>query len=98
MRIQRRISAHLIGLGVTPTAVIPISARDGDGARRTTPRLGWYGADRGPEALDAPNPPRPLELRALRLRAGDLQFRRPPHRCGSDRLLPFSGRALQDFA
>jgi len=29
--IRDEISAHLIGLGVTPLAVIPISARDGDG-------------------------------------------------------------------
>ena len=29
--ISDEISAHLIGLGVTPSAVIPISARDGDG-------------------------------------------------------------------
>src|SRR5476651_2840236 len=29
--ISAEISAHLIGLGVTPSAVIPISARDGDG-------------------------------------------------------------------
>src|SRR6201992_934767 len=29
--ISEEISAHLTGLGVTPTAIIPISARDGDG-------------------------------------------------------------------
>src|SRR5207244_10532677 len=29
--ISDEISAHLNGLGVSPTAVIPISARDGDG-------------------------------------------------------------------
>jgi bifunctional enzyme CysN/CysC len=65
--ISHEISAHLIGLGVTPSAVIPISARDGDGVAEHTPRIGWY---RGPtvvEALDALEPARPLEQLALRL-------------------------------
>jgi bifunctional enzyme CysN/CysC len=57
----------LTGLGVTPSAIIPISARDGDGVAEQTPRIGWY---RGPtvvEALDALEPARPLEQLALRL-------------------------------
>ncbi len=65
--ISDEISAHLIGLGVTPSAVIPISARDGDGVAEHTARISWY---RGPtvvEALDALEPARPLELLALRL-------------------------------
>ena len=65
--IKDEISAHLTGLGVTPTAVIPISARDGDGVKIHTPRIAWY---RGPtvvEALDALEPARPLEALALRL-------------------------------
>src|SRR6266540_3469844 len=65
--ISDEISAHLIGLGVTPSAVIPISARDGDGVAEHTQRIGWY---RGPtvvEALDALEPARPLEQLALRL-------------------------------
>src|SRR6195952_1780937 len=40
--ISAEISSHLIGLGVTPSAVIPISARDGDGVAGRTPRIGWY--------------------------------------------------------
>ena len=65
--ISDEISAHLIGLGVTPSALIPISARDGDGVAKRTPRIDWY---RGPsvvEALDALEPARPLEQLALRL-------------------------------
>jgi bifunctional enzyme CysN/CysC len=65
--ISDEISAHLIGLGVTPSAIIPISARDGDGVAEHTPRIGWY---RGPtvvEALDALEPARPLEQLALRM-------------------------------
>src|SRR3974390_1419590 len=39
--ISDEISTHLTGLGVTPAAVIPISARDGDGVAERTPRIGW---------------------------------------------------------
>src|SRR5437762_5666670 len=59
--IKNEISAHLTGLGVTPTAVIPISARDGDGVAGRTAKIRWY---RGPtvvEALDALEPARPLQ-------------------------------------
>jgi bifunctional enzyme CysN/CysC len=65
--ISDEISAHLIGLGVTPSAVIPISARDGDGVAEHTPRIGWYQGPTVVEALDALEPARPLELLALRL-------------------------------
>jgi bifunctional enzyme CysN/CysC len=65
--ISAEISAHLGHLGVTPSAVIPISARDGDGVAERTVRIGWY---RGPtvvEALDRLEPARTLEALALRL-------------------------------
>ncbi|MGY4476068.1 adenylyl-sulfate kinase [Bradyrhizobium sp. USDA 3364] len=65
--ISDEISAHLVGLGVTPAAVIPISARDGDGVAERTARIDWY---RGPtvvEALDALEPARPLVELPLRL-------------------------------
>jgi bifunctional enzyme CysN/CysC len=65
--ISREISAHLTGLGVTPSAIIPISARDGDGVAARTPRIGWYGGPTVVEALDALEPARPLEALALRL-------------------------------
>ncbi len=65
--ISDEISAHLIGLGVTPAAVIPISARDGDGVAERTPRIGWYNGPTVVEALDALEPARPLEQLALRL-------------------------------
>jgi bifunctional enzyme CysN/CysC len=65
--ISDEISAHLDGLGVTPTAMIPISARDGDGVAELTANIGWY---RGPtvvEAIDQLTPARPLDELALRL-------------------------------
>src|ERR1700678_2471228 len=65
--ISDEISAHLTGLGVTPTAVIPISARDGDGVAARTPNIGWYDGPTVVEALDALEPARPLERLALRL-------------------------------
>jgi bifunctional enzyme CysN/CysC len=65
--IRDEISAHLTGLGVAPLAVIPISARDGDGVAALSQRTGWY---RGPtviDALDALQPAQPPEQLALRL-------------------------------
>jgi bifunctional enzyme CysN/CysC len=54
-------------LGVTPSAVIPISARDGDGVAEHTARIDWYKGPTVVEALDALEPARPLEQLALRL-------------------------------
>jgi bifunctional enzyme CysN/CysC len=65
--ISAEISAHLTGLGVTPSAVIPISARDGDGVAERTPRTQWYSGPTVVEALDALEPARPLAQLALRL-------------------------------
>lgn len=65
--IAREISAHLTGLGVTPVAIIPISARDGDGVALRTTRTGWYSGPSVLEALDALEPARPLEKLPLRL-------------------------------
>ncbi|MDE2380504.1 GTP-binding protein, partial [Bradyrhizobium sp.] len=65
--ISREISAHLKGLGITPSAVIPISARDGDGVAGRTDRIGWYEGPTVVEALDGLEPARPLEALALRL-------------------------------
>jgi bifunctional enzyme CysN/CysC len=65
--ISDEISGHLASFGLAPQAIIPISARDGDGVAVATPRIQWY---RGPtvvEALDALEPARPLEQLALRL-------------------------------
>src|SRR5471030_1862046 len=65
--ISTEISAHLIALGVRPSAVIPISARDGDGVAERTPRIGWYKGPTVVEALDALEPARPLQQLSLRL-------------------------------
>lgn len=65
--ISDEISAHLIGLGVTPKAIIPISARDGDGVAARTVNIQWYDGPTVVEALDALEPARPLQALALRL-------------------------------
>jgi bifunctional enzyme CysN/CysC len=65
--ISDEISAHLIELGVTPTAVIPISARDGDGVAERTRNISWYAGPTVVEALDALTPARALDELALRL-------------------------------
>ena len=56
--ISDEISAHLIALGVTPSAVIPISARDGDGVAEHTAGINWYQGPTVVEALDALEPAR----------------------------------------
>jgi bifunctional enzyme CysN/CysC len=65
--ISEEISAHLTGLGVTPSAIIPISARDGDGVAARTPRIGWYTGPTVVEALDALEPARLFSELPLRL-------------------------------
>src|SRR5712672_3184186 len=64
--IESEIAAHLAGLGLTPTAIIPISARNGDGVARHTPATAWHEGPTVLEALDAFLPARaPADL-ALR--------------------------------
>ena len=66
-RIESEITGHLAGLGLTPTAVIPISARHGDGVARHTPATAWYAGPTVLAALDAFSPARtPADL-ALRM-------------------------------
>lgn len=65
--ISAEIFAHLTGLGVKPVAVIPISARDGDGVTTRTPNIGWYTGATVVEALDGLDPARPMTSLPLRL-------------------------------
>jgi bifunctional enzyme CysN/CysC len=65
--IEAEISTHLVNLGLTPIAVIPISARDGDGVARRTDLIGWYGGPTVVETLDSFMPARPADELALRL-------------------------------
>lgn len=65
--IAKEISAHLTGLGVKPTAIIPISARDGDGVAAHTPNIAWYKGPTVVDALDKLDPARPMTELPLRL-------------------------------
>ena len=65
--ISREISAHLTGLGVKPVAIIPISARDGDGVTTRTANIGWHTGATVVEALDGLDPARPMTSLPLRL-------------------------------
>lgn len=65
--ISNEISAHLESLGVTPTAIVPISAREGDGVTQRTANIGWYQGPTVVEAIDRLTPARAAEQLALRL-------------------------------
>jgi len=65
--ISQEISTHLTSLGVTPRAIIPISAREGDGVAKLTPNIHWYAGPTVVEALNMLEPARPLEQLPLRL-------------------------------
>jgi len=65
--ISAEITAHLESLGVTPTAIVPISAREGDGVTQRTAKIGWYNGPTVVEALDHLEPARAPEELALRL-------------------------------
>ncbi|MGB3445569.1 MAG: adenylyl-sulfate kinase [Xanthobacteraceae bacterium] len=65
--ISDEISAHLTGLGVTPTTIIPISAREGDGVGAASARLSWHDGPTVIGAIDQFEPARALEQLPLRL-------------------------------
>jgi bifunctional enzyme CysN/CysC len=65
--IEAEISTHLVNLGLTPIAVIPISARDGDGVAGRSDSIAWYGGPTVVEALDSFSPARAADELALRL-------------------------------
>jgi sulfate adenylyltransferase large subunit/thioredoxin-dependent adenylylsulfate APS reductase len=67
LEIDAEMRARLIDFGLKPAAVIPISARYGDGVVERTAAIGWY---RGPtviEALDRFAPARHADALPLRL-------------------------------
>jgi bifunctional enzyme CysN/CysC len=65
--IETEITSHLTGLGLTPTSIIPISARNGDGVTRRTPPIAWHEGPTVLEALDAFAPARKRSELALRM-------------------------------
>ncbi len=65
--IEKEITGYLAGLGVVATAVIPISARNGDGVSLRTDAIGWYAGPTVLEALDQFIPAPPPQNLTLRL-------------------------------
>jgi sulfate adenylyltransferase large subunit/phosphoadenylyl-sulfate reductase (thioredoxin) len=65
--LDAKISAHLEGFGVKPAAVIPISARHGDGVVARTAAIEWYTGPTVIEALDRFAPAEPASALPLRL-------------------------------
>jgi len=65
--LKAEIAGYLSGLGLTPAAVIPISARQGDGIARRTEAIGWHDGPTVLEALDRFSPARSASDLPLRL-------------------------------
>jgi sulfate adenylyltransferase large subunit/phosphoadenylyl-sulfate reductase (thioredoxin) len=65
--IAAAITAHLAGFGLKPAAIIPISARHGDGVVVRTAGIGWYQGPTVIDALDRFAPAQPATALALRL-------------------------------
>lgn len=65
--IRAEIEQHLAKLGIEATAIIPVSAREGDGVARRTPAIAWHEGPTVLEALDRFEPPPGAEEQALRL-------------------------------
>jgi sulfate adenylyltransferase large subunit/phosphoadenylyl-sulfate reductase (thioredoxin) len=65
--IEAAILSQLAGFGLTPTVVIPISARHGDGVARRTPSMAWYDGPTVLDVLDQLSPAKPLADLPLRI-------------------------------
>ena len=65
--IASEITAHVAGLGLQPSAVIPISARHGDGVARRSAAMSWYQGPTVIGALDNFAPAQPPVALPLRL-------------------------------
>jgi bifunctional enzyme CysN/CysC len=65
--LRAEIIAHLASLDLAPSAIIPISARHGDGVATRTPAMDWYDGPSVVEALDDFVPARPAVALPLRL-------------------------------
>lgn len=65
--IAEEIDAYLTSLGLKPVAVIPVSAREGDGVAVKSTALAWYDGPTVLQALDQFSPATPLQNLPLRL-------------------------------
>jgi phosphoadenylyl-sulfate reductase (thioredoxin) len=65
--IEAEIVGQLSGFGLTTAAVVPISARDGDGVARVTPAIGWHAGPTVLQVLDRFSPARAATDLPLRI-------------------------------
>ncbi len=70
--VEKAFRDELGALGIVPAAVVPVSGREGDNLTRRSDRMGWYKGPTVVEALDAFEPPAPLDARALRVPVQDV--------------------------
>ena len=70
--VEKAFRDELGGLGIVPSAVIPVSGRDGDNLTRRSDRMNWYSGPTVVEALDAFEPLAPLDARPLRIPVQDV--------------------------
>jgi bifunctional enzyme CysN/CysC len=70
--IRREYSDYLGSLGVRPTYIIPIAARDGDNIASKSARMAWYDGPTLIGALDSFTPAAPLAALPLRLPVQDV--------------------------
>lgn len=77
--IARECGIYLESIGLNPSAVIPVSAREGDNLAARSARMGWYKGPTVVEALEAFQPPAPLTGRPFRLPVQDV-YKHGEHR------------------
>src|SRR6516165_4899836 len=65
--IEAEIVSYLAGFGLAATAIIPISARNGDGVAQRTPLIAWHTGPTVLDVLDHFSPAKPLADLPLRI-------------------------------
>ncbi|TDQ82521.1 adenylylsulfate kinase /sulfate adenylyltransferase subunit 1 [Dongia mobilis] len=70
--IRREYTDYLASLGITPSYIIPVAARDGDNIAEKSTRMAWYDGPTLIEALDSFHPAAPLAELPLRLPVQDV--------------------------
>ncbi len=71
-RAENAIRAFLHSVGIVPSHVIPVSAREGDNVARSSDRTPWYGGPTVLQALDDLSPARREAERPLRFPVQDV--------------------------
>lgn len=70
--VEEEIRGFLLSVGIVPSHVVPISAREGDNIAATSKRTAWYSGPTLLGALDAFSPARELSGLALRFPVQDI--------------------------